>query len=292
MARKPLKFESNPLFAGPTLEARTRSGSPYRELSLSSIDVDPNQPRRSFTDESLRELASSIEKYGVLCPILVRPGDGGTFHLVAGERRYRASKLLKRETIPAVIDTSEGDHHDILSKQLVENLQREDLPALERADAIVRLREQSGMSVRDLAAQLGVSKSYVQRSLDIMELPDDLKAALASGASESKVLILAQVTNPATRRKLIGQLEELTREQLEGMTGAGGKREKVSHGGTAAARGAVPATDRRVAEELRKTLGLKVEIQRRKGKKDQGRVVVDFYSDDDLHEIYRRLIRS
>lgn len=294
MARKPLKFQVNPLLSGPTLEARTKSGSPYREIALGDIDVDPDQPRRSFDDQSLAELAASIKQYGVLCPILVRPTEGGSFRVVAGERRFRASKLLGRESIPAIVDNSEGTKGETLAKQLVENLQREDIPPLERADAIAKLREELKLSVREIAVQLGVSKSYVQRSLEILSLPDDLKAALQRGASESKIFILAQVTDLKVRATLLGKLEEMTRAELEleiSKLDGSSAEEKVSHGGTVSKVELSPA-DRRVVEDLQKTLGLRIDISRKKEKPEQGRVSLEFYGDEDLREIYRRLIRD
>ncbi len=289
MARKPIRFENNPLFAGPSLEARSKSGSPYRELLISDIDVDPNQPRRHFDAESLAELAASIKEYGVLSPILVRITEGGSYRLVAGERRFRACKLLGRETIPAVVDSGDDDGVT-LAKQIVENLQRQDLSSIERAEAIGRLREVGKLSIRDLAAKLGISKSQVQRSLEILELPDDLRAALEQGASESKILLLSKVGDRAKRLTLLKRLDGLTREELEGELGGaeGGERgrEKVSHGGTK-----LSAEDRRVVEELQKALGLKVQLLRRSDSQ-HGKLVIDFYSRDDLSEVYRRLLEQ
>ena len=293
MARKPLRFEQNPLLAGPSLEARSKLGSPYRELNIADIDADPSQPRRSFDAEALAELAASIKEYGVLSPILVRVTEGGSYRVVAGERRFRASKLLGKTTIPAIIDSSDDDGAT-LAKQLVENLQRQDLSPVERAEAVGRLKEDGKLSIRDLATKLGVSKSAVQRSLDILELPDDLRAALADGASESKVLLLAQVTDRAKRQALLKRLDGLTRDQLEEELGRGpgeGKKSKkteVSHGGTDQR---LTPEDRRIVEELQKALGMKVQLLRRDDGKAHGKLVVDFYSREDLGELYRRLLK-
>ena len=125
MARKNVQFELNPLLSGPTLQARTVSGSPYRELNIADIDVDPEQPRRVFDDEALAELAASIKEHGLLCPILVRLTAGGSYRVVAGERRFRASKLLGKETIPAIVESDEdkiklGENRlDRLPKQML-----------------------------------------------------------------------------------------------------------------------------------------------------------------------------
>ena len=200
---KQIKISNNPLFSGPSLEARSAAGivanGPYRELQISDIDVDPNQPRRVFSEEGLAELAGSIKEHGVLCPILVKAAEGGTFRLVAGERRLRASKLAGLDKIPAIIDSSNDSEGTKLAKQLVENVQRESLSPMEKALAIGQLKEQTDWSIREIAKQLGVSKGFVQRSLEILALPEDLQAALISGASESKVLILAKVEDKVAR---------------------------------------------------------------------------------------------
>ncbi|MFN8391922.1 MAG: ParB/RepB/Spo0J family partition protein [Bdellovibrionota bacterium] len=297
MARKNLKFELNPLLTGPSLEARTKSGSPYRLLALSEIDVDPEQPRRTFDPEALAELAASIKEYGVMSPILVRVTAGGTYRVIAGERRLRASKLLGLDTIPAIIDSDENDDNSTLAKQLVENLQRQDLSPFERAQAIGQLRDRYQLSVRDIARRLGASKSMVQRSLELLDLPDDLQSALLAGASESKVMILREIEDRELRKDLIAQLDQYSRDGLEqkvrqlllGET----QDEKVSHGGTAgrgkSGKRAVSADDKRIVDEMQRVLGTKVTLARTKNKTGQGKVIIEFYSEDDLGEVHRRL---
>ena len=293
--KKNFKMELNPLFRGPSLESRNKTGSPYRVIPLSEIDVDPNQPRRNFSQEAIEELAASIKEYGVMNPILVSPTAGGTYRIIAGERRYRASKLLGLEAIPAIVDTDEeGGEQTTLAKQLVENLQREDLSSLERATAIGQLRDHYGWSVREIAAKLGTSKSLVQRSFDVLALPDDLQGALAQGHPESKVLLLAQVEDKELRRELTGQLDELSREQLELKIRAllGGEEEReVSHGGTGKRRSPVlSAADRAMVDQIQKTLGTKVLLVRSSAKGETGKLIVEFYSREDLDDLHRRLV--
>jgi len=282
MAKRPLRFNINPLLSGPTLEARTKSGSPYRELDLSEIDVDPAQPRREFDPEKLAELAASIKEHGLINPIMVRVLPGGSYRLIAGERRLRAFKLLGRESIPAVIDQEE-EGKEVLSKQLVENLQRADLGSLEKSEAICRLRDDYGYSVRELAMRLGISKSAVQRSLDIQTLPQDLLDALARGVSESKVLLLAQISDPKTRAQLLEKVDSISRENLD-------QEIKVSsHGGTRAPVRIQP-NDSRVVAQLQQSLGLKVQLARSAKKKEQGKLILEFYSDSDLEGLIGRLL--
>ena len=296
MTRKSISFDVNPLFGGPSLEARNRTGSPFRVLNLSEIDADPDQPRRVFGSDSLEELASSIKQFGVLCPIRVRVTAGGTYKLIAGERRFRAAKLAGLEAIPAVIDAEDGSSDDSLAKQLVENLQREDLTSMERALAIGQLKQTYSLSVREIAARLGVSKSLVQRSLEILSLPDDLQAALIAGAPESKILVLAEVADRAVRKKLLEELNQISRFELElrvkELHGAGDEKEDSSHGGTDKTpkeRSEISAEDQHIVEEIQRALGTKVHIARLRNKKEQGRLVIEFYSGEDLDEVFKRL---
>jgi ParB family chromosome partitioning protein len=298
MSRKALKFEINPLLSGPSLDVRTRSGSPYRILPINDIDVDPDQPRRSFDAESIAELASSIEAHGLLCPILVRATEGGTFRLVSGERRLRACRALGLDTIPAILDTQDGEQSDILAKQLVENIQRSDLNPMERALAVGQLKERFNLSVREIGVKLGLSKSSVQRSMDLLNLPDDLQAALISGAPETKVIQLAKVADVSKRRKLLDNLEKLNRDELSYLLESGGDIEELSHRGTVGSKDDISSrigdsktqiADQRIEDELRKGLGLKISIKRNPKSPEKGRIVIDFYSKSDLSEIYDRL---
>ncbi len=201
MVKNKLVLANNPLFGGPDFTNRERAGSPYRELRIDTIDRDPNQPRVHFDEEKLKELSASIKTYGVLSPILVAPSSiAGRYKLVSGERRFRASQMAGLTSIPAVIDKDADSNGDrTLAVQLVENIQRDDLTPLERAHAIGALKETFNLSIRDIADKLGVSKAMVQRSLEILELPDDLMNALREGAAESKVLLLAKIPDAEVR---------------------------------------------------------------------------------------------
>ncbi len=298
MARKKLNFQVNPLLSGPTLLSRASAGSPYREIAISEIDVDPDQPRRVFSEDSLKELADSIREHGLLSPVLVVPQDGGTYRLIAGERRFRACKLAGLESIPALVD-GDANGSSKLAKQLVENLQRENLTSMERAIAIGQLRDQQKWSIREIAAKIGVSKGFVQRSLEILELPEDLQAALINGESESKVLVLATVPNRDVRAQFLSQLEYFTRDQLEAevkrvsaLLEQGGE---MYHGGTPQkgkkrAR-KLSAEDEQLVRELQSQLGTRVHLFRKRGKSEQGRLTIEFYSNQDLNDVFSRIVK-
>lgn len=293
MSKRRLEIANNPLLSGPALRDRGQvvSPVPYREIQLSAIERDENQPRTHFDEEKLQELASSIRTYGVLSPILVRPSPiPGHYRLVSGERRFRASHLAGLATIPAIVDQGNVDGEDrTLAIQLVENLQRADLSPLERAQAIGALRDSYSLSVRDIAERLGVSKSMVQRSLDLLQLPPDLLNALREGASESKILLLATVNDPEIRAQLLKDLDVLTRDQLQKELGKGASETATTKTPEIQERRANPE-DIRIADEIQRNLGMKVKLSRSESNPQAGRVLVEFYSEQDLQEIFRRLV--
>ena len=172
-----------------------------------------------------------------------------------------------------------------LAVQLVENLQRADLTPIERAHAIGALKERYELSVRQIADKLGVSKSMVQRSLDILDLPDDLLNALREGASESKVLLLAKVTDQALRTKYLGDLDSVTRDQIQGLV-------KPKAKGAKAKRSVLSPEDMRIADEIQRALGMRVTMSRSNTSADDGKLVRQFYSDGDLQEVFRRLVSA
>jgi ParB family chromosome partitioning protein len=273
--------------AGPALEERSRGGIPYREIPVSAIEADPNQPRRSFDEEKLQELAESIKLYGVLSPILVRAGAlPGRYTIISGERRYRASQLAGLAAIPAIVSQGEGEDSRTLAIQLVENLQRDDLSPLERAQAIGALRDGHSLSIREIAEKLSISKSAVQRSLEILSLPDDLLNALREGASESKVLLVAKIEDPAVRASYLKDIDVLTRAQI----GQSVEAKRNSSAGENTDSKVVTAEDQRIAEEIQRALGMKVRMVRSGPQAEGGRLTIDFYGEGDLQILFRKLV--
>lgn len=287
MSKRSFSFANNPLMAGPALEERSRGGIPYREIPVSAIEADPHQPRRSFDEEKLQELAESIKLYGVLSPILVRAGAlPGRYTIISGERRYRASQLAGLAAIPAIVSQGEGEDSRTLAIQLVENLQRDDLSPLERAQAIGALRDGHSLSIREIAEKLSISKSAVQRSLEILSLPDDLLNALREGASESKVLLVAKIEDPAVRASYLKDIDVLTRAQIGQSVEA--KRAAPTSENTDSK--VVTAEDQRIAEEIQRALGMKVRMVRSSPQAEGGRLTIDFYGEGDLQILFRKLV--
>jgi ParB family transcriptional regulator, chromosome partitioning protein len=290
MSKRKLVLANNPLLSGPKLEDRDRVGIPYRQLPITSIERDPNQPRVTFDEEKLTELAHSIKTYGILSPLIVRPSKtAGKYILIAGERRFRAAQKVGLSNVPVLVEqNNDATGERTLAMQLVENLQRADLTPLERAHAIGALKETHQLSVRDVAEKLGISKSMVQRSLDILDLPDDLLNALREGASESKILLLANIENEEIRASYLKDLDVLTRSQLKKDI-----EKSEESGETDSERlNVLSPEDSRLVDEIRRSLGLKVRMFKPRANSDSGRLVIDFYSNDDLQVVFRKLVNE
>jgi ParB family chromosome partitioning protein len=153
-----------------------RAPTSVRDIPIGKVRPNPNQPRITWHEETIRELAASIREHGVLQPILVRPADEG-YEIIAGERRWRASKLAAKETIPAIIERF--DDATALEIALIENLQREDLSPLDEAVIYKKMTTELGYSIRGLAAKLGKDKGYVENRLRLASAPDDVREMVA-----------------------------------------------------------------------------------------------------------------
>lgn len=167
------------------------SGTGLQEISVSSIDPNPNQPRNHFDEDSLAELSASIKAIGLLQPVLVRPSSTpDRFELIAGERRWRASKRAGLSTIPAIVRVT--DDVSSVEQALVENLHRQDLTPLEEAAAYQQLLEDFSMTHEQVAAKVGKSRSAITNSLRLLTLPPTIQQFLAEGrlsAGHAKALL-------------------------------------------------------------------------------------------------------
>lgn len=156
-----------------------QSVSQLRVLSIDDIKTDSDQPRKHFDEAALNELTASIKRHGILQPIVVSPAKGGSYQIVAGERRYRASKLAGNDTIPALVRTVDGQHR--LELALIENLQRHDLNSLETAIAYAKLRDQFNLTLEGIGQAVGgKSVSAVSNTLRLLKLPLKVQTALGN----------------------------------------------------------------------------------------------------------------
>ena len=253
------------------------------EIPIDRIQPNPRQPRVRMDAEQLDELAASIREHGVLQPILVTETLDG-YQLVAGERRFRASKQAGLERIPAVI--RQLADRDQLELALVENLQRADLGPMEEAHAFRALADEFGLTHETIAQRVGRAKSTITNTLRLLELDPEVQAAIADGRlTEGHARAIgglppsqqAHVARTVVDQGFsVRQTEELVRRLREPRTTA------------AAAPQRAPDPDlERVEEDLRRRLGTKVTLARsRKG----GRIIIEFYSDEELGQLYDRLI--
>jgi ParB family transcriptional regulator, chromosome partitioning protein len=264
----------------------TREQRGVLELALDRIDRNPSQPRLNFDEGQLGELAASIAVHGVIQPIVVRGLADGRWQLIAGERRLRAARLAGLETIPAVVrDEAEGEGP--LELALIENLQREDLNAIETALAYRELIDRFGLTHEAVARQVGKSRVAVSNALRLLDLAAETQRAIVEGRiSEGHGRALAAITIPELQRAVLDvvlerglsvrQTEELVRRKRDEVP-AQHQRRSIGH-------------DLQDLEaQLRGMLATKVGIVRtRRG----GRLVIDFYSDEELDRLYSIITRG
>src|ERR1700678_459301 len=184
------------------------SGGPLRMLLVTSIRPNPFQPRKSFTDESLQTLASSVRELGVLQPIIVRPveGEANLFELIAGERRWRAAGLAGLEVVPVLVQDDVNDRLS-LEQAVVENLHRVDLHPLEEAAAYQQLVDEFDLTHEQVAQRVGKSRAYVTNTLRLLQLGETAQAALASSqitAGHARALLA--VSDPNAQATLVAKV--------------------------------------------------------------------------------------
>lgn len=256
------------------------------EIPLEKIAPNPQQPRTQFDPQGIDELAASIKRHGLLQPIVVsRKGDG--YELVAGHRRVLASRVAGKTTIPAVV---RDDVRDRLELALVENLQRADLNAIETARAYKLLMETYDLTQEQVADRVGKSRSHVANMLRTLSAPQPLQDAVMEGKISEGHLRALLPLPLSEALSALGQIiakelsvrdaEALVRKMVHPSRRSGRGRSRVLRGDPDLAQ---------VTNELRAALGTKVEIlRRRRG----GRILIDFYSDEDFERLYELFIRA
>jgi len=210
----------------PAIVSLLSPDSPTRSVGVRIVPIDhiepnPEQPRIAFDEETLNELSASIREHGVLQPILVRPIGPNTYQLIAGERRWRATRLAGLETIPALIE--EIDDDTAMEISIIENLQREDLSPLDEASMYDRMVREHGYSIRKLADKIGKDKGYLENRLRLADAPPEIRELVSLRKDTlSHAYELLKVEDPRKRRRLADQVArgELTliklRDKIEG----------------------------------------------------------------------------
>jgi ParB family transcriptional regulator, chromosome partitioning protein len=253
-------------------------------VPLTQIEVNPFQPRTSFEEEGLNELADSIKVHGVIQPLTVRKIENNKYQLIAGERRLRASKIAGKTEVPVFVRNASDQ--ETIEIALIENIQREDLNPLEIAINYKRLQDECDLTQEQLAERLGKNRSTVTNFMRLLRLPPDLQAGLRDNKitmGHAKALLsMDNVSNLLSAYKetvakglSVRQVEDLVRsyEQKPGKS-AGKPANNLPE---------IPFTVKKMQDELTTFLGTKVNITR--AKDARGEIAIKFYNDDDLERL-------
>ena len=268
-------------------EAEAGGTGAVMTLRLSQIDPNRSQPRQKFEDESLDELADSIRQFGVLQPILVQK-KGNRFEIIAGERRWRASRKAGLTEIPAIV--REYSDQETLELSLIENIQREDLNPIEEAKAFQRLLDEFHLRQEDLAARVSKSRTAITNSVRLLKLDERVQDMLEQGQlsmgharalipleiAEEQYLIAREI---ADRHLSVRDVEKLIKSRLSGK-----KKKKDTKKGTAEKTDpALELAYKEIEERLKQSLGTKTTI--RHSGDGSGKLEIEFYSHEDLEKI-------
>lgn len=248
-----------------------------QHIDVNFIDPNPHQPRDGFNQKELEALADSIQAHGILQPLVVQVADG-RYQLIAGERRLRAAESIGLETVPAIIRSF--DEQQSLELSLIENIQREQLNAVETAAAYQKLLDQFNLSSADIAKRVGRDETTVKNTLRLLRLPTDAKHALVSGSiSEGHARAILSVSNEEQQEELLRNIidnEWTVRRAEEFARDVRAQRSAPSQ----------VTSETEATQQLGAKLDTKVQLQRRA---HGGRVMIHYQDDEDLQRILDRL---
>jgi len=255
---------------------RIEQESQVRDIPLKDIDINQSQPRKAFDEQSLQELAQSIQEVGLLQPILVTE-HRNRYRIVAGERRFRAARLAGLSAVPCIV--REFTANEQMEAALVENLQREDLNAIEEAQAVQALMQAAGYTQEQVAQRLGKSRPAVANLLRLLTLPEAIQQMVVAGAlSQGHARALAAVADPALQLRLAQRVvkEGLSVRELEQLCAQQAPRPQR--------RSPRPVPELQdLAERLRQAVGVKTQVD---GSLTKGKVTLFYQTQDELETIY------
>ena len=263
------------------IEKNERTGGGIDYIDINDIKPNSNQPRKTFDEDKLNELAASIEEHGLIQPLVLRKAEKG-YEIVAGERRWRAARKIGIREIPCIVRELTDEENMLLA--IIENMQREDLNPIEEAEGIRQMIETYGLTQEEVSKSVGKSRPYIANSLRLLRLPETVRKyiedgslstghakAIAAVSDEKKQIELAEV---AIRDGLsVRQLEKLAQQDKSGVKTRSRVKQKT-------------ADVKRVEEDLKNALGTKVTLNQ-KGKK--GKIEIEFYSKDELERLIELL---
>ncbi len=255
------------------------------ELKINEVEPNINQPRKNFDDEKLIELADSIKEHGVIQPIIVTKKDND-YQIIAGERRWRASKKIGLKTIPAIVRSY--DDKKTREVSLIENIQRENLNPLETAKAIKELMDEHNMTQEDVSKSLGRSRSSIANTLRILNLDERVQEMIQMGKiSEGHARTIASIDNPAKQYKFALDIinSELSVRDAENYIKENKSAQKTK--AKSKQKGKFEIITKDIEERLKQALGAKVTLNAQT--KSKGKIIIDYYSQDEFESILEKL---
>ena len=272
--------------SGPAPAAAAPAGETIQQIPIELIHGNPYQTRTTVNDESLAELAESIKSAGVIEPLIVRPGESGHFQLIAGQRRLAASKKAGKTTVPAVV--MQVSNEKAMEMTIIENLQREDLNAIDQAEAFERLSREFGLTQEEMAQRTGKPRSEIANYLRLLKLPGPVRHEVWQGAiSFGHAKVLMSLDDPETISKVAKQIvgQALSVRQLEDVV----FDIKMPLTKQKAPPKYVDPNVREAEKELERSLGVRVRI---KDKKGRGKIVIEYASLEDFDRVVDRLSKK
>ena len=268
-----------------TRDIETEGTSNLSEIAIEKIFSNPNQPRREFDEEALQELANSIREVGIITPITLRQMPDGNYQIIAGERRWRASKLAGLSAIPAYIRTVEDEN--VMEMALVENIQREDLNAIEIALAYQHLADTSGMTQEKISERVGKSRAAITNYMRLLKLPAQIQMALKNREMDmGHARALLALDNPSAQIKMFKEVQKngYSVRKVEEMV------QQLKNGENLQSVKKTAATPARLPEEfntLRKRLAdlFQTKVQMSYNPKGKGRISIAFNNAEELEHI-------
>lgn len=266
-------------------ELHTGGSSSINEVPVEKIKANPNQPRREFSETSLEELAESIRQIGIIQPITLRQMEDGTYQIIAGERRWRASQIAGLNSVPAYVRTA--DDEKMMQMALVENIQREDLNAIEIALAYQNLIEQYHLTQDKLSEKIGKNRATIANYLRLLKLPAQVQMALRNKeVDQGHARALLGLDKPTLQVKLFNEIKEkgYSVRQVEDMVKALNNGETVKSGRhTMKAKNRLPEEYNELKNRLAEVFRTKVEMTC--SQKGKGKIILSFTNEEELEHL-------
>ena len=257
-----------------------------KQIPLTQIGANPDQPRKTFTEDELADLAASIKEKGVLQPILLRAVSGKPYmyEIVAGERRFRASKLAGLTEIPALVKQITPE--SAMEIALIENVQRENLNPIEESNAYKNIMDKCGYELSDVARLIGKSESYIKNTMRLDALPADVKSMVEKGnlsASQARLLVVAEKPTELAKQIVNNKMSVVEAEKL--VKGAARKTTSRAY----VAKTMEPKVVRDIEFKISDALGVKVKLQERRG--GAGQIILSFATRVQMQELIDKLTK-